>query len=190
VALFRTIEPLIRLDPPLANNFFVVMFETSGLWAGLKSAAFSIIGDVLIGGFSECDGLDMRLEEEKYHEGGRNDMEHRFPTRITWPNLTLKRGVSRISQSGWDWLYEYGDGKGKRQDGLVVLLDRAIPGSTIPTPHNVWYFKNAIPVKFEGPALRASVSEVAVETLEIAHEGLWQLSLLKVLGQAASAVFS
>ncbi len=71
-----------------------------------------MLGDVLFGGFSECEGLQMLQEEEKRHEGGLNSTEHRFPTRLTWPNLVLTRGVSRISQSGWDWLYDFGRRQG------------------------------------------------------------------------------
>ena len=90
----------------------------------------------------------MLQQEEKRHEGGLNNTEHRFPTRLTWPNLVLTRGVSRISQSGWDWLYGFGDGKVKRMDGIVVLLDdRHIP-------HNVWKFRRGFPVRFEGPKLK------------------------------------
>lgn len=171
----------LRLDPPLAHNFLVMMFDTSSTGSFVKSGIASLVGDVLFGGFSECKGLDMVLETEKLHEGGRNDREYRFPTRITWPNLTFRRGVSRISQSGWDWLYDFGDGKVKRMDGLVVLLD------DFHLPHNIWTFKRALPVRFEGPPMKATANDVAIEMLELAHEGLWQLSILK-LGLSAIGV--
>jgi phage tail-like protein len=169
----------IRLDPPLNYNFVIAMADTTSPSAFLKSAAASLLGDVLFGGFSECSGLDITQIDEKRHEGGHNDTELRFPTRTTWTNLTLKRGVSRISQSGWDWLSGFGDGKVKRMDGVVMLLDAQH------IPHNMWTFKRAFPVKFVGPTLNATGHDVAVETLELAHEGLWQLSLLK---EAASLV--
>lgn len=168
----------LRLDPPLNHNFLILMAETSSVGSFLKSAAFSIGGDALFGGFSECAGLDMTLEAEKLKEGGRNDGELQFPGQITWTNLTLKRGVSRIFQSGWDWLYDFGQGKVKRMDGLIILMDERH------IPHNVWTFKRGFPVKFQGPALKATENVVAIESLEIAHEGLWQLSLAK-LGAAA-----
>lgn len=168
----------IRLDPPLNHNFLVMIVDTSTPGAFLASAAFSLAGDVLFGGFSECSGLDMTMQAEKLHEGGLNNTEHRFPTRITWENLTLKRGVSRLSQSGWDWLYDFGEGKVKRKDGLIILMDDHH------LPHNVWTFKRGLPVKFQGPPMKGVASEVAIESLEIAHEGLWQLSVLK-LGASA-----
>lgn len=168
----------IRLDPPLAHNFLIMMADTTSPGSFLTSGAFSLLGDVLFGGFSECDGLKALHEIESRHEGGLNNTEHRFPTRITWPNLVLTRGVSRISQSGWDWLYGFGDGKVRRMDGIVVLLDDHH------LPHNVWKFKRGFPVRFDGPKLKATGNEVAVETLEIAHEGLWQLSILKLGAEA------
>jgi len=168
----------IRLDPPLNHNFVVTMADTTSVGSFLKSAALSALGDVLFGGFSECTGLDITQVDEKRHEGGRNGTELRFPTRITWTNITLTRGVSRISQSGWDWLSGFGDGTVKRMDGLVMLLDAHH------LPHNVWAFKRAFPVKFVGPTMNALGKEVAVEKLELAHEGLWQLSVLKQGAQA------
>jgi phage tail-like protein len=158
----------IRLDPPLNYNFVVTMAETTSTGAFLKSAAMSLLGDVIFGGFSECSGLDMAQSDEKLHEGGRNDTELRFPTRTTWTNLTLKRGMSRISQSGWDWLYGFGDGKVKRMDGLVMLLDDHH------IPHNFWTFKRAFPS--DSPVSSAAPAVVAVG-LELTH-GLWQLSIL------------
>ena len=59
-------------------------------------------------------------------------------------------------------------------DGIIVLMDARH------VPHNVWTFTRGFPVKFNGPQLKGSASEVAIELLEIAHEGLWQLSLLKL----------
>jgi len=180
VSLLEPLESLtgLRLDPPLNHNFVVMLVETTSPGAFLKSAAFSLLGDVLFGGFSECEGLDMTMEAEKYHQGGLNNTEHRFPTRITWPNLNLRRGVSRITQSGWDWLYDFGEGRVKRMDGLVMLMDDCH------IPHNLWTFKRGIPVKFEGPDLKGAGNEVAIEQLEIAHEGLWQLSILRLGAQA------
>jgi len=164
----------IRLDPPLNHNFLVMIVDTSSFGSFVASGLLSLAGDVLLGGFSECSGLKMDMEEAKRHEGGLNNTEHRFPTRVTWPNIVLTRGVSRISQSGWDWLYGFGDGKVKRKDGLIMLMDSRH------LPHNIWTFKRGFPVKFEGPKMNGTGNEVAMESLEIAHEGLWQLSILKI----------
>src|SRR5438105_5940163 len=115
MAMVPTVQSItgIRLDPPMNHNFLVMIAETSSFGSLVKSGAFSLVGDVLLGGFSECSGLSMNMEDTKRHEGGLNNTEHRFPTRFTWPNIRRKRGVSRISQSGGAWLYDSGDGKGK-----------------------------------------------------------------------------
>jgi phage tail-like protein len=168
----------IRLDPPLNHNFLIMLADTSSAKSFAVSGAASLLGDVLFGGFSECDGLKMLQQDETRREGGLNGTEHRFPTRLTWPNLVLTRGVSRISQSGWDWLYGFGEGRVKRMDGIIVLVDERR------LPHNVWHFRRGFPVRFEGPKLKATANDVAVEALEIAHEGLWQLSILRLGAEA------
>jgi hypothetical protein len=48
----------------------------------------------------------------------------------------------------------------------------------------VWKFRRGFPVRFEGPKLKATGNDVAVEALEIAHEGLWQLSVLRLGAEA------
>ena len=61
------------------------------------------------------------------------------------------------------------EGKGKRRDGVIVLLnDRHVP-------NNIWYFRRGLPVKYTGPSLNATQSSVAIESIEIAHEGLSQV---------------
>jgi phage tail-like protein len=63
-------------------------------------------------------------------------------------------------------------------DGLIILMDE------LHIPHNIWTFKRGFPVKFEGPKMKGTENAVAIESLEIAHEGLWQLSILKLGAQA------
>src|SRR6266536_1945297 len=176
MALIGPIQSLtgIRLDPPLNHNFLVMIVDTSSFGSIVKSGAISLVGDALNGGISARSVLTRNMDDAKRHEGGLHNTEHRLQTRFTWPNITLQRGVSRISQSGWDWLYDFGDGKVKRKDGLIMLLD------SHHLPHNLWTFKRGFPVKFVGPEMKGGGNEVAIESLEIAHEGLWQLSILKI----------
>jgi phage tail-like protein len=156
-------------DPPLGVNFLITMADTTSVGSFLQTAALSLLGDVLFGGFSECTGLEVTQADFKYWEGGVNGTQHRFPGNFTWTNLTLKHGASRLNQTGWDWLYGFTHGKVRRMDGLVVLLD------SMHLPHTIWSFKRAFPVHFAGPSLNATSGSVAIETLELAHEGLWQL---------------
>ena len=130
----------------------------------------SAIFDVALGGFSECGGLEMSLQVEEFREGGNNGRLLKFPTRVTWSNITLKKGVSS-GTALWDWHYGFTAGQGSRRDGVIVLLnDRQVP-------NNIWYFRRGLPVKYTGPALNATQSSVAIESIEIAHEGLSQVPL-------------
>jgi phage tail-like protein len=119
-----------------------------------------------VAGFSECSGLEATLEVMEYKEGGVNDYVHKFPTRASYANITLKHGVIYLYDDLWTWHDDFVHGKGKRKDGLIVLRDEARRDVKI------WKFKNALPMKWVGPALNASQSNVAIESLEIAHEGL------------------
>src|SRR4030095_15398530 len=107
------------------------------------------------GGFSECSGLEMTLQIEEYKEGGRNSAALRFPTRIAWTNIVLKRGLTRTTAL-WDWHTDFVRGRGKRRDGIIALLteDRQ--------PHTVWQFRRGIPVKYSGPTFSAVQSSAAI----------------------------
>jgi phage tail-like protein len=122
------------------------------------------------GAFQEVGGLGGQLEVVSYAEGGRNDAVHQLPLRYSWNRLTLKRGVAR-GTSLWDW-YVAGlaDSLGARRDGAVLLL--GVDGLT----GAAWGFRGGLAAKWSGPDLHAEQSAVAIEALEIAHEGLTRLS--------------
>jgi len=150
-----------RLDPVMGYNFLITFVESSSLLASVLSG----IQNVVLGGFSECTGLESALQIEDYNEGGNNIGALRFPTRIAWTNIRLKRGAA-LSDDLWKWHYSFLEGTGKRRDGVITLQnDRH-------EPVKVWYFTRGLPVKWTGPALNAMQSQLAVEELEIAHEGL------------------
>jgi phage tail-like protein len=119
---------------------------------------------VISGGFSECSGLEANLQVEEYSEGGENRFVHKFPTRMTYSNIILKRGIT-FSQELWNWHFDYANGRGKRLDGLITLLDESQKAV------RVWAFQQGLPLKWTGPTLNAIQSQVAIETLEIMHQG-------------------
>jgi phage tail-like protein len=184
---------MIRFDPMMSYNFHIALVESSNtivdpnhLLGGVDSqpSALSVVKSVagaLLGGFSECTGLDTTLETEDFKEGGLNDRVRKFPTRLTWSNIVLKRGVG-LAEDLWLWHSDYAAGKGKRRDGLIVLED------DVHVPLKVWHFARGLPVKWVGPAFNAKNSEVAIETLEIAHEGLDLVSPGTLANAAATAV--
>ena len=175
----------LRSDPVLNHNFVVSLLDTSSTLAAIGSAALSAVSDVLLGGFAECSGLEMSMKVEEYNEGGNNGAVLKFPGRMSWGNLTFKKGVGS-SSALWDWSYGFAIGKGKRRDGLVVLL------TELHVPNNIWYFRRGLPLKWSGPALNATQNGVAIESIEIAHEGLYQVPFVGaasgLAGLAAGAV--
>lgn len=137
----------VRLDPYLSCNFLV---EIEGL---------------VVGGFSEVSGLEVKIEVTTYREGGLNDMVHHLPGPASYPNLVLKRGLIDANLL-LPWIEAVARGTIERKNGAILLLDNA---------HQVrmqWIFKGAYPVRWAGPDLRAHAAEVAMETLELAHRGL------------------
>lgn len=155
--------PAARENDPLSVfNFYLSLVNSPVVSDGLAVPA----GNYQVAGFSECTGLDATVEVIEYKEGGVNDYVHKFPTRASFGNITLKRGVISLSDDLWSWHNDFVHGMGTRRDGLIYLLDEARQ------PAKVWKFRRGIPVKWVGPSLNASQSSIAIESLEIAHEGL------------------
>lgn len=152
-----------RSDPLPAYNFYISLVQNAGT---LQKAVFGS-EQVAAGGFSECTGLEASLTVEEYAEGGLNGYVHKFPTRMTYSNIVLKRGVG-FSDELWRWHEAYASGEGKRSDGLIVLKNE------IGLPIKSWKFVRGLPMKLTGPSFNAGQSAVAIESLEIVHEG-WKL---------------
>ena len=123
------------------------------------------IDGILAGGFSECSGLQVETEIADYREGGRNDYVHRFAGPTKYPPLTLKHGLTQIDGL-WAWHQDVVQGQIARRNVTVYLLDkkRDLVMS--------WVFKEAFPVKWTGPDLRADSGNVAIESVELTHRGL------------------
>jgi phage tail-like protein len=170
----------IRGDPVLNHNFIVSLLDTSSGLALAKSIALSTVFDVALGGFNECTGIEMSLDVEEYREGGLNGTVRKFPTRVKWSNITLRKGIG-AGQGLWDWHYGFVEGKGKRRDGLIVLM------TDLRLPNNIWYFQRGLPVRYTGPSMNAGQNQVAIEAIEIAHEGIYQVPFVGY-GTAAATI--
>src|SRR5690242_17113525 len=134
--------PGTRTDPYRGFNFVVSLVDSSSSpGAGSSSGA-----RVPVAGFSECSGLEMSLDVEEFKEGGNNGASLRFPTRVKWTNLRLKRGLTD-SDDLWLWHFEFVQGIVKRHDGLITLQDEQ------QNPVKTWSFRRGLPVKWTGPAL-------------------------------------
>lgn len=124
------------------------------------------IGSLEVGGFSEVTGLQVEVELHDYREGGANNAMRRFAGPVKYPsNLILKHGIMD-AQVLWNWQREVMQGTINPHNATVVLLNSA--GEV----RRRWEFQNVCPVRWNGPDLRAGTAEVAVETLELTHQGL------------------
>ncbi len=177
-----------RVDPVLACNFQLSLTDAAaGTGKLLTTIALSpLIADPLAG-FAECTGLEMSLEIEEYREGGGNGTVLKFPKRVKYGEITLKKGLTKRTDL-FDWCAGFAQGYGKRKDGVITLRDAQH------RPFMVWSFRRGLPVKWSGPSLNAQQSSVAMESLTIAHEGLTPMggaaALANAVGAAAKAIGS
>ena len=122
------------------------------------------VGDEL--GFSEVEGLSGEIEVIEYREGAdRVNTARKLPGLAKYSNVTLRRGITGRTDL-FEWWKTVRDGHVQRRNVTITLLDEARQ------PVVRWLLRNAWPVKVEGPDLIATGNEVAIETLELAHEGL------------------
>jgi phage tail-like protein len=124
-----------------------------------------------VGRFIEVSGLEVNIDVMEHEEGGENFFVHKLPGRITWPNLTLKRGVTQ-SNNLLAWIdksaaggFEAEGNKLTRSTLAVTLVSAA--GARLRS----WNFEGAFPVKWVGPSFATSSDDHPMEELEIAHHG-------------------
>lgn len=119
-------------------------------------------------GFRECSGLDASSPPVEYREGTEKVYTNRkLPGLVKYSNIVLKGGIIQDT-SLWDWRKKTIDGKTQRQSGSIILFDES------GQEKRRWNFVNGWPTVWNGPGLNATATEVAIETLEIAHEGIEQ----------------
>jgi phage tail-like protein len=131
-------------------------------WFGLEFQG------VVTGAFRECTGLGSENEVVEYKASGAKGEQviKKVPGRLKWNNITLKRGITD-SMDMWEWrkLVEKGDMKAARKNGTVTMFNQKNE------PIAKWDFVNAWPSKLTGPGANAGNNEVAIEEMEITHEG-------------------
>ena len=118
-------------------------------------------------GFSEASGLTQELQLIEYRDGNSPDYSTiKMPGLHKYNNVTLKRGIIKGDNEFFKWLSTVKLNTIERRDLTISLLNEEH------SPVMVWKARAAFPVKVEGPGLKASGNEVAIESIEIAHEGL------------------
>jgi len=118
-------------------------------------------------GFTEVTGLDKSLEVIEYRDGSSPEYSKiKMPGLQKFSNITMKRGTFQNDNEYFEWLNTVQMNTIQRRDVIISLLNENHD------PVMVWKVKNAFPVKVQSSDLKADGNEVAIETLEIAHEGL------------------
>jgi phage tail-like protein len=115
--------------------------------------------------FHEASGFDSSIDVIEHREGGNNITTRKVPGMNKFGNITLKWGVTDDHALD-DWYQETRDGKLVRRNGSIVLLDRQ--GEEVAR----WDFERAWPTKYTLPSFSAEGNDIAIQTLELAHEGL------------------
>ncbi len=144
--------PVFRDDPYGAYNFLVEVRDIAEDGTDVRAS------------FTEVSGLEVEVTPIEYRNGSEDITPRKIPGLKKFTNLTLKRGIIG-DIAFWNWILDSMRGQVNRRDMSIKLLDE--------NRQEVmrWDFVRAWPTKYSGPTLNAHNNEVAMETLEIAHEG-------------------
>jgi phage tail-like protein len=123
------------------------------------------IDGVTTAGFSECHGLEADVDVIEYREGNEINTVRKIPGLARYSPIVLKRGMTQ-DKSLWQWFKQVLNGNVQRASGAIILLDSER------NPVLRWQFREGWPSKWEGPSLNGKGNDIAIETLEIQHEGL------------------
>lgn len=137
-----------RVDPYRNFNFLVEL-------DGIAQASFT-----------DCSGLEATTEVIETREGGDNVTVHKLPGKTTYADISLKWGLTD-SVELWQWRLAVIEGRVERKNGSIVVFDLANKREVVR-----WNFVSAWPTKWDGPAFTAKGSDIAIETLVLAHEGI------------------
>ncbi len=117
--------------------------------------------------FSEVTGLNVEVQPIEYRDGNNPEYSAtKMPGMKKYGNLTMKRGVFASDNEYYLWVQEIALNKVKRRDIVISLLNEAH------APVMTWKVLNAWPTKLTSPDLKASANEAAIESIEVAHEGI------------------
>jgi phage tail-like protein len=119
-------------------------------------------------GFSEVSGLSVENQPIEYRDGlmSAKTLPLKRPGLRKAGNISLKRGIVAANNDLYAWFNNFGEPNVTRRTLVITLLNDE------GNPVFVWTISEAWPVKCEGPGLKASGNEIAIETLELAHEGI------------------
>jgi len=118
-------------------------------------------------GFTEVTGLNVETQVIEYREGSSFEYHKlKMPGMQKFDNITLKRGLMKADNDFYKWWNTVALNTIERRDVTISLLNENHE------PVFVWKIKSVWPVKVSGTDLKADGNEVAIESIELAHEGL------------------
>jgi phage tail-like protein len=136
-------------------NYPIPKFHFQVEWAGAKI------------GFTEVTGLEVSTEVIEYRDGASPEYHKvKMPGMQKFANISMKRGIFKGDNDYFKWWNTVALNTIERRDLTISLLNEKHE------PVVVWKVKQAWPVKVQSTDLKADGNEVAIETIEIAHEGL------------------
>jgi phage tail-like protein len=121
------------------------------------------IDGIVQGGFSECSGFGSNVEVIEYREGGDSGTVRKLPGKASYPDITLKWGVTDSSEL-YQWHRAALNGQILRKNGSIILLDDQNQEKVR------WNFFNAWPSKYDGPDFNAKGNDIAIDSLTVSCE--------------------
>jgi len=126
---------------------------------------FSVtIGGTSLGNWSQCDGLKVKFHTDDWAEGGENNYVSKIAGRLEWETIKLTRAITPDTNKTIAYLREF-------------ILTRTPADATITCftawgdEAMRWELSACWPISWSGPKLDAKSKDVAMEVLELYHEG-------------------
>ncbi len=133
----------------------------------LPSFQFEVSWGGALGGFSEVSGLNIEYDPIDYRHGMEKSWTvQKIPGLRKYSNISMKRGIMKGDNDFFTWINATKKDKPERRELVINLLDEE------GAPLVSWKIKGAWPLKVEGPSFNSKNNEVAMESIEVAHEGL------------------
>jgi phage tail-like protein len=140
--------------------------QSTSVWP-LPKFYFQVKWDSEVMSFQEVSGLDAEAQIIEYRSGDNPVFSTvKMPGLKKSGNVTMKKGVFKSDNKFWDWFSKIKMNTIKRVPVTISLLDEG------GAPTMVWTLANAWPTKITGTDLKSDGNEAAIESIEIAHEGL------------------
>jgi len=129
-----------------------------------KNSRFLVeIDGIVQAGFSDCTGLGSHVDPVEYREGGDPNTVRKLPGKVSYPDITLKWGITNSSEL-YAWHLAAVQGQLQRKNGSVILLDDTGAEQVR------WNFFNAWPSKWDGASFSAKGNDVAIDSLTVSCE--------------------